>query len=62
MIPSKNLAKNSKLAVVAVPAMVLAITVPAKLIINNGFRPNLSESLPITGVVYHKDKLWGLKL
>ena len=50
VIPSKNLAKNSKIAVVAVPAIVLAITVPAKLIINNGLRPNLSESLPITGV------------
>jgi hypothetical protein len=50
VIPSKNLAKNNNVAVVAVPAIVLAITVPAKLIINNGFRPNLSESLPITGV------------
>ena len=50
VIPSKNRAKNRMVAVVAVPAIKFATTVPAKLIINKGFLPNRSASLPITGV------------
>lgn len=50
VIPSKSRAKNNSDAVVAVPAIKLAITVPARLIINNGLRPKRSESLPMIGV------------